>query len=104
MIRILKVFFHDGVSWGLVLLLLFISVSGITALFERYDRVDRFKERLVRLEYDISLMEKELSQKTEWLERLESDPTAWEQVVRDKMNYLRPNEVLITFIPAREGK
>ena len=49
-------------------------------------------------------MQTELEQKRNWLTRLETDPDAWEQVGREKMNYLSPGEVLITFAPDGDSK
>ena len=99
--QIVKALFHDGYSWVLLLLLGVTVIVGLTTLFNRYDQVDRYKVLLNRLEYDINCLKKDMEQKQEWIARLQNDPTAWEQVARDKMNYLGPNEMLITFIPER---
>ena len=101
MIRLLKALLHDGLSWLLLLGLVVCILLSVTALFNRYDQVDKYKTLLIRLEYDITNLQKEVNRKNEWIVRMESDPTAWEQVARDKMNYLGPNEMLITFVPVR---
>jgi hypothetical protein len=50
--------------------------------------------------YDITVLENRLEDRKMWVERLETDVTAIEQVAREKMNYLGPDEVLVTFYPA----
>jgi hypothetical protein len=100
MIQLCKAFLHDGLSWLLLLLLIIFVLFGFTTLFHRYEQVDSYKRLLNQIEYDIDFLQKEKNQKLEWSARLKEDPTAWEQVARDKMNYLGPNEVLITFVPA----
>jgi len=82
------------------MILLAVTVGlAMASLFNRYDRVDHFKNRLIRMEYDINVCKHDLKQKQLWAERLQSDLTALEQVARDKMNYLGPDEVLVTFSP-----
>lgn len=100
MVSLLKAFFHDTLSWGLMLLLILTVCSAFVSLYTRYDRVDRYKERLGRMEYDIKALSVELNKKKDWSVRLQNDLTALEQVARDKMNYLGPDEVLVTFYPA----
>ncbi len=102
MLRLFKAFITDTVSWILFVVLLLTLGIGLASLVNRYDRMDDYKQKLTRLEYDILLLNQDLEQKKAWVERLKKDPTAWEQVARDKMNYLGPNEVLVTFIPAQE--
>jgi hypothetical protein len=101
MFRALKALFQDTVSWALMLVLVVIVAAGLTTVFERYDKFDLYRSRLVHIEYDIMLLNQELDNKVEWVRRLESDPTAWEQVAREKMNYLGPDELLVTFVSSR---
>lgn len=101
MFRLLKALLHDSVSWFLVILLFLTVILGLTTLFNRYDRLDHNKKLLYQLEYDIKMLHKELDQKSDWIQRLQSDPTAWEQVAREKMNYLVADEVLVTFVPKK---
>ncbi len=101
MILSIKALMRDTISWFLLLCLVLVTVGGFTSLFNRNEWVDRYRERLYMLKYDIAVLEKDLEQKKEWLERLKADPTAWEQVAREKMNYLGPDEVLVTFVPER---
>ena len=103
MLRFFKAFFHDMVSWVLLILLFGTVVVSMTALFKRYEHVDRLKSRLVRMEYDIAILKNDLKSKSEWVERLQQDRSAFEQVAREKMNYLGPNEVLVTFSPVYES-
>ncbi|MBN2328849.1 MAG: hypothetical protein JXR73_17045 [Candidatus Omnitrophica bacterium] len=102
MFRALKTLLQDSLCWGLFFLLILTVAAGITTVFERYEKFDQYRQRLIRMEYDIALLHQELDQKNEWVQRLKSDPTAWEQVAREKMNYLRPDELLVTFAPASE--
>jgi len=102
MLRFFKAFIHDSVSWVLLILLGVTVIVGLTTLFNRYDRVDRYDKKLYVLEYDILNLKKDLERKEVWADRLVSDHTAWEQVARDKMNYLGPDEVLVTFVPAQK--
>ncbi len=105
MYRAIKAVVQDSVTWGLALLLLLIVTAGLTTIFERYDKYDQYRKRLLQMEYDIVLLQKEIDTKKEWIQRLESDPTAWEQVAREKMNYLGPNELLVTFVsPSGEDR
>ncbi len=99
MINLIKAFFCDTFSWLLTIAFISIVIIGLTALFNRYDRLERYKEKLYYMENDVQLLKNELDRKEIWVKRLESDPTAWEQVARDKMNYLGPEEILVTFVP-----
>ncbi len=101
MFQIIKALLQDTASWALLALLGVTVVFGLTSLFNRYDRFDRYQSRLYLMEFDIVLLEAELDRKKVWSKRLESDPTAWEQVAREKMNYLGPDEILVTFVPGR---
>lgn len=98
MFRTLKALAQDSFSWGLATLLLLIVVAGLTTVVERYDKFDQYRKRLIQMNYDILLLKQELESKKDWAVRLESDPTAWEQVAREKMNYLGPDELLVTFV------
>ncbi len=100
MTRILKTLFCDTISWVLLLSLSSIIFLGMTSLFNRYERVECFRNRLHMLEYDIQILKEKIEDKKIWVERLETDPAAWEQVARERMNYLAPDEVLVTFIPS----
>ncbi len=102
MFRWLKGFLHDPVSWGLAAALIFTVTVCISTLINRYDRVDLYKLRLYQIEYDLTLLESQKMKKTQWLDRLKSDPAAWEQVAREKMNFLGSDEVLVTFAPQEE--
>ena len=99
MIRLIKSFFCDSISWILLLFLGLTFIIGLTTLFERHDKLERYKKRLAQMEYDIILLNKDLELKKEWITRLDNDPMAWEQVAREKMNYLGPDEILVTFVP-----
>ncbi|MDX9755098.1 MAG: hypothetical protein RBU29_14125 [bacterium] len=100
MIRLLKAFLHDSLSWALMLLLLLTIGGSFISLYNRYERVDRYKLRLSHMEHDIRALNEELLKKQDWAGRLQNDLTALEQVARDKMNYLGPDEILVTFYPA----
>lgn len=100
-IHAVKALLQDSVVWGLGFLLVFTIAVGLTTLFERYDKYETYKKRLYAMEYDIVLLKQDLESKKEWAGRLESDPAAWEQVAREKMNYLAPDEILVTFVPGR---
>jgi hypothetical protein len=102
MFRTLKTLAQDTFSWGLVLLLFLIVAAGLTTVLERYDKYNQYRQRLIRMNYDIVLLNQELASKKDWVLRLESDPTAWEQVAREKMNYLGPDELLVTFVSPQD--
>ena len=101
MFRAIKAVIQDSMTWGLGVVLVLVVCAGLTSIFERYDKFDQYRKRLVRMEYDITLLQQELKEKQVWVRRLESDPTAWEQVAREKMNYLGPDELLVTFVAPR---
>jgi cell division protein FtsB len=102
MIRALATFFQDTFSWLLIVLLGITVICGLTTLFDRHEKFERYKKRLDRMEYDITLLQNELDSKKNWIQRLESDKLALEQVAREKMNYLGPNEILVTFVPKKK--
>ena len=92
------------VSRGFCFLVLALTiVVGLTVLCHRYDQVHEYRSVLFRLSYDIAVLEKKQAQMEKWAQSLVTDPAAWEQVAREKMNYLEPDEVLITFVPAVES-
>jgi len=99
MLRLIKVFLHDVVAWVLLFLLGGTLLFGIATLFNRYERLDHYERLMYRLELDIQRLENQLEEKKEWASRLKTDPTAWEQVGREKMNFLASDEVLIRFVP-----
>lgn len=98
--RFLRAFLHDSVSWSLLLAFVMISCAGLSALFYRQDRVEQVLHQAYLLEFDIQLLKREKAKQEAWRDRMISDPMAWEQTAREKMNYLRPEEVLVTFAPA----
>ena len=104
MFRLLKAFIHDTLAWGLLLLLCLTAVVAMASLFKRYERVDSYKVKLAYMEYDIAVLENDLVRQRKWAERLQGDLIALEQVAREKMNYLGPDEVLLSFYPAQSGK
>ncbi|MBI1387319.1 MAG: hypothetical protein GC154_02590 [bacterium] len=97
--RLMRAFLRDPISWGLLFSLCMTLAACASMLVHRYDRVDQYKLKLYQLECDLVALQLEKDQKDAWLERLQTDPSAWEQVAREKMNYLGPDEVLVTFAP-----
>ncbi|RJP25803.1 MAG: hypothetical protein C4527_16525 [Candidatus Omnitrophota bacterium] len=100
MIQVLNALIRDTLSWVLLFLVIGILSAGMTAIFNRYDRVDCFQNRLLLLEYDIRVLQQDIEKKKEWCLHLQNDVTAWEQVARERMNYLMPDEILVTFAPS----
>lgn len=97
MLRVLRVFLTDGVSWLLLFALTVLLFIGITHLFNRHDELDIYVRNLVEIEQDILWLQQQKMEKQDWLKRLDSDPTSWEIVAREKMNYLVKDQVLIKF-------
>lgn len=104
MIKLIKALFHDSISWMMILSLAATIVLGLTALVNRYERVNQSRQQLIHLDYDIQMLQQDIDQKRVWLSRLQSDPNTWEQVAREKMNYLDPVEVLVTFVPEKRSR
>ena len=99
MIRVIRVFLTDGVSWLLLLALAVLLFTGITHLFNRHDELDIYVRNLVEIEQDILWLQQQKAEKQDWLKRLDSDPTSWEIVAREKMNFLGKDQVLVKFQP-----
>lgn len=97
MFRVIRAFLFDGVSWLLLAVLLVLSFVSVTHLFNRYDELDIYARNLAELESDIVWLQQQKEEKQEWIQRLHEDPTAWEIVAREKMNYLGKDQVLIRF-------
>ncbi|MBZ0256638.1 hypothetical protein K8I31_11285, partial [bacterium] len=73
MIRWLKAFLHDPVSWGLAAALFFTVTACASTLINRYDRVDMFKLKLYQIECDLAVLSDEKQEKIQWLDRLDND-------------------------------
>lgn len=102
--RLLRAFLSDTISWAMLVILIVTTVIGLSALITRYDRVEVDKSEERQLAFEIQQLKREKEVKTGWLARLDDDPAAWEQVAREKMNYLRGEEVLVTFSPAQASE
>lgn len=97
MIRVIRAFLFDGVSWLLLMALLVLTFVCITHLFNRYDELDIYARNLAELKSDIIWLQQQQIEKKDWIERLHENPTSWEIVAREKMNYLGKDQVLIRF-------
>lgn len=79
---------------------LFLCVTtGLSLVLERQNNLDRYDAEVSMLEDQVSKLEETLVEMRTWAERLESDPLAWEEVARERMGYLAPGEVLVTWRP-----
>ncbi len=101
MIRFIRSFLFDGVSWLLLLALIILLIGGITHVFNRHDELDIYVQNLREIERDILWLNKQKQEKEKWLKRLESDLNAWEIVAREKMNYLGKEQILVKFHSTR---
>ncbi len=77
----------------LVVLIVFFS----SLMVQTYREYKHFKERQARIEAKFTQARKEFEQKETYLARLLDDPEFLERVVRERLGYARPDEVLFRF-------
>jgi hypothetical protein len=97
MFRVIRAFLFDGVSWLLLAALFILTFASVTHLFNRYDELDIYARNLAEIKNDIVWLQQQKIEKQDWIQRLHEDPTSWEIVAREKMNYLGKDQVLIRF-------
>ena len=78
-----------------VLFVLIIFFSSLVARI--YRKYDHFKERQDRIEYALTQARKEFEQKEVYLTRLLEDPEFLDRIVRERLGYARPDEVIFRF-------
>ena len=66
MIRIIRAFLFDGVSWLLLVMLLVFTFVCVTHLFNRYDELDIYARNLAELEGDIVWLQQQQDEKKDW--------------------------------------
>ena len=78
--------------------LLFLCLStGLSLVHGRQTNLHRYQVEVERLQAQVERLKTELAHTGEWAARLEVDPLAWEEVARERMGYLVPGEVLVTW-------
>lgn len=86
-----------------VLLLMMLGVLVVLVMFfsslivQTYREYKHFKERQARIEAKLTQARKEFEQKEAYLARMLEDSEFLERVVRERLGYARPNEVLFRF-------
>ncbi|MEN8661076.1 MAG: FtsB family cell division protein [Lentimonas sp.] len=77
----------------LVVLVLFFS----SLILQTYREYKNFRAREIRIEAKLTQARKEFEQKEAYLARLLEDPEFLERVVRERLGYSRPDELLFRF-------
>lgn len=86
-----------------VLLLMLLGMLGVLIVFfgglllKTHREFENFKERQNRIETKLIQARKEFQQKEIYLSRLLEDPEFLERVVRERLGYSRPDELLFRF-------
>lgn len=81
-------------------LLLLLAAQGVVfslALYESWREYRAFAERGRQLEERLEVAQADLRRHREYLELLQSDPVFLERVVRRKLGYAHPDEMLLRF-------
>jgi len=78
-----------------MLLLLVLFFAGV--LLQTYREYAHFKEREARFEANLRQARKEFEQKEAYLARMLEDSEFLERVVRERLGYARPDELLFRF-------
>lgn len=74
-----------------------VSVFLVVAGWRRFQEFQQFREREVQLDERIAAQREEFSRQQEYHRRLLNDPTFLEAVVRDRLGYVRDEELLFRF-------
>lgn len=77
----------------LVVLVIFFS----SLILQTYREYKNFRAREIRIEAKLTQARKEFEQKEAYLARLLEDPEFLERVVRERLGYSRPDELLFRF-------
>ncbi len=78
-----------------MLMVLVIFFSSL--ILQTYREYKNFRAREVRIEAKLTQARKEFEQKEAYLARLLEDPEFLERVVRERLGYSRPDELLFRF-------
>ena len=78
-----------------VLVVLAVFLSSL--MVQAYREYQNFKSREHRIEAKLTQARKEFEHKEAYLARLLDDPEFLERVVRERLGYARPDEVLFRF-------
>lgn len=84
-----------------VFLALFVFFGGL--LLQTYREYKNFRARELRIETKLAQARKEFSRKEAYLTRLMEDQEFLERVVRERLGYARPDELLFRF-PEEPGQ
>jgi len=77
----------------LIVLVIFFS----SLILQTYREYKNFRVREIRIEKKLTQARKEFEQKEAYLARLLEDPEFLERVVRERLGYARPDELLFRF-------
>lgn len=78
--------------------LLFVVIGGFTMmLMQAYREYDNFKGREQAMEERVTDMRRQVSAKERYLDHLLNNPEFLERVIRLKLGYARPDEVIFRF-------
>lgn len=74
-----------------------VSAFMVIAGWRRFQEFQQFREREVQLEERIAAQQAEFERQQEYHRRLLNDPAFLEAVVRDRLGYVRDEELLFRF-------
>ena len=85
----------------LLLIIFFVCLSSYAYLLTYssggFFALDRTRDELEQLELENQQLHEMNRQKAQQLERMTSDPEELERILREKLDYARPGDVIITF-------
>jgi cell division protein FtsB len=94
---------HSAQRRERILLLMLLGMLGVLIVFfgglllKTHREFENFKERQNRIESKLIQARNEFVQKEAYLTRLLEDPEFLERVVRERLGYSRPDELLFRF-------
>lgn len=86
-----------GITGLLMLLLLAVTVALSTVLLQTWREHRQLQSREKSLQAELAALRKEQARQEEYLRLIMEDPAFLERVVRDKLGYVRPDEMIFLF-------
>jgi len=78
-------------------MLIVLTIFFSSLILQTYREYKTFRAREVRIEAKLTQARKEFEQKEAYMARLLEDPEFLERVVRERLGYSRPDELLFRF-------
>lgn len=87
--------------FGLLAVVIF-SVAALTVSTHR--EYVNTKKRQIKLKIDHDRIQKRLEEKNIYLKKMQTDPVFLERIIREKLHYIRSDEMIFYFEPKRSGQ